>query len=332
MALLEVKQLSKHFDVSDGLLGRWLAGGKTLKAVDQISFDVAEGKTFGLVGESGCGKSTTARLITRLIPATGGEVYFDGKEILSLPNRALRELRKHIQMIFQDPYASLNPRMRVVDIVGRPLTIFFGTKGQKKNQRVAELLELVGLSADHRYRYPHEFSGGQRQRIGIARALATDPKLIIADEPVSSLDVSVQAQVLNLLRKLQHELNLTMIFISHDLNVVGYLADSVGVMYAGKMVEIASVENIFKTPLHPYTQALLASNPTVGSFMEVMPPPLRGEVPVPVNPPPGCRLEPRCPIRVDKCKSIEPFLEAKANSHRAACHEVARAETVERPG
>ena len=325
MSLLEVKQLTKHFDVSDGLLSRWFAGGKTLRAVDQISFDVPEGKTFGLVGESGCGKSTTARLITRLIPATGGEVYFDGKEILSLPSRELRELRKHIQMIFQDPYASLNPRMRVVDIVGRPLTIFFGAKGQKKHQRVAELLELVGLSADQLYRYPHEFSGGQRQRIGTARALATNPKLIIADEPVSSLDVSVQAQVLNLLRKLQRELNLTMIFISHDLNVVGYLADIVGVMYAGKMVEIASVENIFNNPLHPYTQALLASNPTVGSFMEEMPPPLKGEVPVPVNPPPGCRLEPRCPIRVEKCKHIEPLLEEKATSHRVACHEVERA-------
>ena len=322
MSLLEVKNLTKHFDVTDGLLSRWLAGRKTLKAVDQISFVVPEGKTFGLVGESGCGKSTTARLIARLIAATGGEVYFQGREILSLPNRELRELRHHIQMIFQDPYASLNPRMRVVDIVGRPLAIFYGAKGGKKVDRVAELLELVGLSAEHLYRYPHEFSGGQRQRIGIARALAATPKLIIADEPVSSLDVSVQAQVLNLLRKLQRDLKLTLIFISHDLNVVGYLADIVGVMYAGKMMEIASVENIFKNPLHPYTQALLASNPTVGSFMEEMPPPLKGEVPLPVNPPRGCRLEPRCPIRVEKCRGIEPLLEAKRSEHWTACHEV----------
>ncbi|MGH7817816.1 MAG: oligopeptide/dipeptide ABC transporter ATP-binding protein, partial [Candidatus Binatia bacterium] len=241
---------------------------------------------------------------------------------LSLPNRELRELRHHIQMIFQDPYASLNPRMRVVDIVGRPLTIFYSAKGRKKVDRVAELLELVGLSAEHLYRYPHEFSGGQRQRIGIARALAANPKLIIADEPVSSLDVSVQAQVLNLLRKLQRDLKLTLIFISHDLNVVGYLADIVGVMYAGKMMEIASVENIFKNPLHPYTQALLASNPTVASFMEEMPSPLKGEVPLPVNPPPGCRFEPRCPIRVEKCRGIEPLLEAKRSDHWTACHEV----------
>src|SRR5262245_1450306 len=286
MSLLEVKNLTKHFDITGGLFSRWFAGPKTLKAVDEISFTLPEGKTFGLVGESGCGKSTTARLITKLIPATGGEVYFEGREILGLRNREVRELRKYIQMIFQDPYASLNPRMKVVDIIGRPLTIFYGTKGQKQVDRVAELLELVGLSAEHLYRYLHEFSGGQRQRVGIARALAASPKLIIADEPVSSLDVSVQAQVLNLLRRLQRELKLSLIFISHDLNVVGYLADIVGVMYAGKMMEIAPVENIFKNPLHPYTKALLASNPTVGSFMEDVPPTLKGEVPLPVNPPP----------------------------------------------
>ncbi len=322
MPLLEVNNLTKHFDVTGGLLSRWLAGRKILKAVDQISFSVPEGMTFGLVGESGCGKSTTARLLARLIPATGGKVYFEGREILRLPNKDVRELRKHIQMIFQDPYASLNPRMRVVDIIGRPLSIFYGTKGQKKVDRVAELLELVGLSADQLYRYPHEFSGGQRQRIGIARALAANPKLIIADEPVSSLDVSVQAQVLNLLRKLQRELKLSLIFISHDLNVVGYLADIVAVMYAGKIMEIAPVEKIFKTPLNPYTKALLASNPTVTSLTEEIPSPLKGEVTFPVNPPPGCRLEPRCPIRVEKCKTIEPLLEEKQASHRVACHEV----------
>jgi oligopeptide/dipeptide ABC transporter ATP-binding protein len=322
MALLEVRNLTKHFDVTDGLFSRWFGGRKLLKAVDRVSFSVPEGKTFGLVGESGCGKSTTARLITKLIPATEGEVFFQGREITQLPTKQVRELRNNIQMIFQDPYASLNPRMRVVDIVGRPLTIFRGMRGRKRTQRVAELLELVGLSADHLYRYPHEFSGGQRQRIGIARALAANPKLIVADEPVSSLDVSVQAQVLNLLRKLQRELQLTLIFISHDLNVVGYLADIVGVMYAGKMMEIAPAEAIFRNPLHPYTKALLAANPTVGSFMDSLPATLKGEISLPVNPPAACRLEPRCPLRVEKCRAVEPLLEAKQNDHWVACHEL----------
>ena len=322
MSLLEVKELVKHFDVSGGWYSRLITGRKILKAVDRISFAVPEGKVFGLVGESGCGKSTTARLITRLIAATGGQVYFDGREILGLPNQAVRELRRQIQMIFQDPYASLNPRMKVVDIVGRPVAIFEGARGQKKVDRVVQLLELVGLGADHLPRYPHEFSGGQRQRIGIARALAANPRLIIADEPVSSLDVSVQAQVLNLLKRLQRELKLSMVFISHDLNVVGYLADTVGVMYAGKLMEIASVENIFKSPMHPYTQALLAANPTIAAFWSAMPPALGGEITLPVNPPAACRLEPRCPIRVEKCRSMEPVLETKRSGHRAACHEV----------
>jgi peptide/nickel transport system ATP-binding protein/oligopeptide transport system ATP-binding protein len=322
MSLLEVKELVKHFDVSGGWPSRLIIGRQILKAVDRISFTVPEGKVFGLVGESGCGKSTTARLITRLIAATSGEVYFEGREILRLPNKAVRQLRKQIQMIFQDPYASLNPRMKVVDIVGRPVRIFDGIKGQKKVDRVVELLELVGLDAVHLQRYPHEFSGGQRQRIGIARALAAKPRLIIADEPVSSLDVSVQAQVLNLLKRLQRELKLSMVFISHDLNVVGYLADFVGVMYAGKMMEIAPVEKIFKTPLHPYTKALLAANPTITSFTTYMPPSLKGEITLPVNPPDACRLEPRCPIRVEKCRSMEPLLEAKQSDHWVACHEV----------
>ena len=320
--MLEVKNLTKYFDITGGLLSRFSAGAKVLKAVDHISFAVPEGKILGLVGESGCGKSTTARLITRLIPATEGEVSFEGREILHLPKQEMRELRRHIQMIFQDPYASLNPRMRVIEIVGRPLALFHGMSGQKKLARVTELLELVGLSADHVYRYPHEFSGGQRQRIGIARALASNPKLIIADEPVSSLDVSVQAQVLNLLKRLQRELKLTLIFISHDLNVVGYLADIVAVMYAGKIMEIAPVEEIFNAPLNPYTKALLASNPTVGPIMENIQSPLKGEVTLPLNPPLGCRLESRCPIRVDKCKTIEPLLEEKRALHRVACHEV----------
>jgi oligopeptide/dipeptide ABC transporter ATP-binding protein len=321
MSLLEVKELTKHFDVSGGWLSRLIGGAKILKAVDRISFEVPEGKVFGLVGESGCGKSTTARLITRLIPATGGSVHFAGRDILRIPARDVRGLRKQIQMIFQDPYASLNPRMKVVDIVGRPVTIFGAMKGSRRVDRVVELLELVGLSAEQLYRYPHEFSGGQRQRIGIARALAANPKLIIADEPVSSLDVSVQAQVLNLLKRLQRELKLSLIFISHDLNVVGYLADIVGVMYAGRIMEVAPVEKIFSGPLNPYTKALIASNPTVATFTAEIASGLRGEITLPINPPSGCRLEPRCPIRVDKCKTLEPVLEEKEPAHRVACHQ-----------
>ena len=322
MALLEVQGLTKHFDLNGDALARLLHGPKVLKAVDGISFAINQGETLGLVGESGCGKSTTARLITRLIAATAGQAVFQGRDILALPANKVREIRRDIQMVFQDPFASLNPRMRVVEIVGRPLALYHGLKGAKKIDRVSELLELVGLSTDCLYRYPHEFSGGQRQRIGIARALAPDPKLLIADEPVSSLDVSVQAQVLNLFGELKRKLKVTMLFISHDLNVVEYLADTVAVMYAGKIMEIAPVEQIFKFPLHPYTQGLMASNPSPESYMERRPPTLRGEVLLPLNPPPGCRLEPRCPLRVERCKSIEPLLAEKRSQHSAACHEV----------
>ena len=322
MNILEVKGLTKYFDLNKGVVSRLLQGTMLLKAVDHINLSLPEGKVFGLVGESGCGKSTTARLITRLVPATEGEVYFDGKEILTLPKRELRELRRNIQMVFQDPFASLNPRMKVIETVGRPLTLYYGVKGQRRADQVAELLELVGLQADHLYRYPHEFSGGQRQRIGVARALASRPKLIIADEPVSALDVSVQAQVLNLFKKLQRELKLTMLFISHDLNVVEYIADTVGVMYAGKLMEVAPAEEIFKSPLHPYTKGLIASNPTPNPFAEERRGQLKGEVSLPINPTPGCRLEPRCPIRVERCKTVEPPLELKKNLHTVACHEV----------
>jgi oligopeptide/dipeptide ABC transporter ATP-binding protein len=322
MPLLEVKGLTKHFDLSGDPLNRLFHGTKLLKAVDQVSFSINEGETFGLVGESGCGKSTTARLITRLIPATGGEVVFQDREILSLPRKRVREIRRDIQMVFQDPFASLNPRMKVLEIVGRPVALYQRLKGQRKIDKVAELLGLVGLQPEAMHRYPHEFSGGQRQRIGVARALGAQPKLIIADEPVSSLDVSVQAQVLNLFKKLQKELKLTMLFISHDLNVVEYLADVVAVMYAGKIMEIAPVQEIFQFPQHPYTKGLIASNLTPDSFTAEKTPTLEGEVLLPMNPPPGCRLEPRCPIRVGRCKSIEPALEEKRPRHRAACHEI----------
>jgi oligopeptide transport system ATP-binding protein len=322
MALLQAQGLTKYFDLSGDILGRLLRGPKVLKAVDGVSFTIDEGETLGLVGESGCGKSTTARLITRLIAATSGQVLFQGRDILGLPATRVREIRRDIQMVFQDPFASLNPRMKVADIVGRPLTLYQGLKGAKKIDGVMELLELVGLGADCLYRYPHEFSGGQRQRIGIARALAPRPKLLIADEPVSSLDVSVQAQVLNLFSELKRKLRLTMLFISHDLNVVEYLADTVAVMYAGKIMEVAPVEQIFNLPLHPYTQGLIASNPTPESYLERRPPTLRGEVLLPLNPPPGCRLEPRCPLRVERCKTTEPVLEEKQPRHWTACHEV----------
>jgi oligopeptide transport system ATP-binding protein len=322
MPLLEVKGLTKYFDLSGDPLSRLFRGTKVLKAVDHVSFSIHEGETFGLVGESGCGKSTTARLITRLVPATEGEVIFQGRNILALPKKQVREVRRDIQMVFQDPFASLNPRMKVLEIVGRPATLYQGLKGKRKIDTVAELLGLVGLQPESMHRYPHEFSGGQRQRIGVARALAARPKLIIADEPVSSLDVSVQAQVLNLFKKLQKELKLTMLFISHDLNVVEYLADTVGVMYAGKIMEVAPVQEIFQFPQHPYTKGLIDSNLTPDSFEVKKTPTLRGEVLLPINPPPGCRLEPRCPIRVERCKVIEPLLEQKRHNHSAACHEV----------
>jgi len=323
MNLLEVRNLTKYFDLNSGWLDKMLYGQRTLKAVDQISFSIEEGTLFGLVGESGCGKSTTARLITRLVPATGGEVYFQGQNILTLPKQEVRELRRHIQMVFQDPFASLNPRMTILDIVGRPIGLYHGITGKKRTEQVGELLELVGLQPDQMNRYPHEFSGGQRQRIGIARALATRPKLIIADEPVSSLDVSVQAQVLNLFRRLQKELSLTILFISHDLNVVEYMADRVAVMYAGKIVESADTSDLFKLRLHPYTKGLIASNPVIDPREGIQKrEPLRGEVALPINPAAACRFEPRCPIRVERCKEEEPHLEEKRSRHRVACHEV----------
>ncbi|MGH7823979.1 MAG: ABC transporter ATP-binding protein, partial [Candidatus Binatia bacterium] len=297
MSLIQIHELCKYFELSEGLLGRLIHGRKILKAVDNVSFGIPEGKTLGLVGESGCGKSTTARLITRLIPATSGKVYFEGREILSSPPREVRQMRRHIQMVFQDPFASLNPRVKVVDIVGHSVTIYYGIKGQRRTEEVAKLLDLVGLQSEHLYRFPHELSGGQRQRVAIARALATRPKLVVADEPVSALDLSVQAQVLNLFKKLQRELKLTMLFISHDLNVIQYIADLVAVMYAGKIMEVGPVQQVFQSPLHPYTKGLIASNLALGTNSGERQHQLRGEIVLPINPVGGCRLESRCPVR-----------------------------------
>jgi oligopeptide transport system ATP-binding protein len=321
MSFLQVRELRKDFDLSGGTLARLLTGRKTLKAVDGVNFALPEGETLGLVGESGCGKSTTARLIARLIPATSGEVYLEGREILTLPKKELRAMRQRVQVVFQDPYASLNPRMRVVDAIGRSLAIYGGVKGKSRTQEVERLLQLVGLQADHAHRYPHELSGGQRQRVAIARALSTRPKLLIADEPVSALDLSVQAQVLNLFKELQKELKLTMLFISHDLNVIQYIADWVAVMYAGKIMELGSVRQVFEHPLHPYTKGLIASNISLGVRKDKGHQ-LKGEIVLPINPGQGCRLESRCPIRVDRCKLIEPLLQEKIAGQQAACHEI----------
>jgi oligopeptide/dipeptide ABC transporter ATP-binding protein len=321
--LLSVRNLVKEFDLTPGLIYR-ITGGKPrrLHAVDGISFDVREGTTLGLVGESGCGKSTTARLITRLIPATGGEIYFRDREILSLSGGQFHPLRKSMQIVFQDPFSSLNPRKRIIDIVGRPLTIHLGIKGSELTDRVASTLEEVGLKPDHVYRYPHEFSGGQRQRIAIARALAPQPDLLIADEPVSALDVSVQAQVLNLLLRLKAERHFSMIFISHDLSVVEYVSDEVAVMYGGKIMERAPAEQLFANPQHPYTKMLLAAHPEPNPHVVTHRTEVKGEPVAPINPAPGCRFAPRCPLASAECVEVTPALEEKTPGQSVACIKV----------
>ncbi len=318
--LLEVRGLRKYFPLGGGLLG---VGGEVVKAVDDVSLAVRRGETFGLVGESGCGKSTTGRCILRLIEPTSGEVLFEGRDIGALGADELRRLRRDMQIIFQDPYSSLNPRMKVGEIVAEPLTIHnVGTKRDRRD-RVTELLKLVGLEPDHAARYPHEFSGGQRQRVGIARALALNPKFIVCDEPVSALDVSVQAQVVNLLQDLQERLELTYLFISHGLSVVEHISTRVGIMYLGKLVEIAPSREIFRNAQHPYTRALLSAIPVPDPDARRTRLPIEGDIPTAINPPSGCRFRTRCPLAETRCAESEPELVEVAPDHFVACMVVA---------
>jgi oligopeptide/dipeptide ABC transporter ATP-binding protein len=319
-SLIEVKNLTKYFPSGEGLFGK---GKDVVKAVDDVSFTIRKGETFGLVGESGCGKSTTGRCILRLIEPTAGEVNFEGEDLLSVDARSLRRMRRDMQIIFQDPYSSLNPRMRVGQIIAEPLAIHkVGIKGERRD-RVAELLKLVGLDGSHAERYPHEFSGGQRQRIGIARALALNPKFIVCDEPVSALDVSVQAQVVNLLQDLQEQLHLTYLFISHGLSVVEHISTRVGIMYLGKLVEVASSEEIFRNPLHPYTRALLSAIPKPEPDEKRDRLRLSGDIPTPINPPSGCRFRTRCQMAEPRCAEVEQQLVEVSPDHFVACMVVA---------
>lgn len=308
--LIQIKNLKKYFTVGD----------KKLKAVDGLNLDIYPGETVGLVGESGCGKSTAGRTIIRLYEPTSGEVLYNGKNIYQNNDREMSKLRREIQMIFQDPYASLNPRMTVEEVIGEPFAIHGLLGGKKKRERIKELLKLVGLNADHISRFPHEFSGGQRQRIGIARALALDPKFIICDEPISALDVSIQAQVVNLLKDLQRKMGLTYLFIAHDLSMVKYISDRVLVMYLGKMFELADSETLYEDPLHPYTKALLSSVPIPDPEVKRERIILKGDVPSPIDPPSGCVFRTRCPAAMDVCAKVVPEWQEVKPGHFTACH------------
>jgi oligopeptide/dipeptide ABC transporter ATP-binding protein len=315
--LLEIKNLKTYYPVKGGFFKQTIGN---VKAVDNISFEIRKGETFGLVGESGCGKSTAGRTILRLLKPTDGQIIFDGKDITKVGGISLREIRRDLQMVFQDPYASLNPMQMVGDIIAEPI-YNFGRKSKKElKKEVMDLLEKVGLPEDAYYKYAHEFSGGQRQRIGIARALALRPKLIVADEPVSALDVSVQSQVLNLLKDLQEEFDLTFLFIAHDLSVVKYMSDRIGVMYLGNMVEIADKDSLYAEPLHPYTQALISAIPSPDPRKKKERIILKGDVPSPLNPPAGCPFHPRCPMAMEECSKKLPVLKEVKASHRVACH------------
>ncbi|MBU5211771.1 MULTISPECIES: ABC transporter ATP-binding protein [Heyndrickxia] len=314
--LLQIENLKTYYPVKGGFLRRTIA---EVKAVDDVSFEINKGETLGLVGESGCGKSTTGRTILKLLKPTSGKIIFDGKDITNLNGKQLRLARRDFQMVFQDPYASLNPKQMVGDIVAEPIRNFSNKSLKDLKDEVMELLHKVGLPEDAYYKYPHEFSGGQRQRIGIARALALRPKLIVADEPVSALDVSVQSQVLNLLKELQDEFDLTYLFIAHDLSVVKHMSDRIGVMYLGNLVEISEKNSLYAEPLHPYTQALISAIPEPDPRKRKERIVLQGDVPSPVNPPSGCPFHTRCPVAKEECSKVKPSLKEVKPGHKVAC-------------